>query len=87
MHNTYTADMMQVAPGSRTRQPWAEALDPDPSDECLTGTLVMYLFGDTDPLYRRNFEFFVEHMDADGGDSIEFVIFVQVVRMHLSATS
>ena len=44
------------------------------------GTLVMYLYGDTDPLYRRNFEFFTEHgMDAGGG-SIDFVVFVQVVR-------
>ena len=40
----------------------------------------MYLFGDTDPLYRRNFEFFVEHTDADGG-GVDSVIFMQVVRM------
>jgi len=47
----------------------------------------MYLFGDTDPLYRRNFEFFIEHMDADGGGSVDFVIFVQVVRgASISAT-
>ncbi len=39
----------------------------------------MYLYGDTDPLYRRNFEFFAEHgMDAAGG-AVEYVVFVQVV--------
>ena len=56
-------------------------LNPDPPDDFRSGTLVMYLFGDTDPLYRRNFEFFAERMDAGGASDVDFVIFVQVVRV------
>ena len=45
----------------------------------------MYLYGDTDPLYRRNFEFFAEHgMDAGGG-SVNYIVFVQVVSAALGA--
>lgn len=43
------------------------------------GTLVIYLFGDTDPNYRRNFEFFIEHGMESAGGEVEYVIIVQQV--------
>ena len=47
------------------------------------GTLVIYLFGDSDPHYRRNFEFFLEHgLDSAEGE-VDYVIVVQLVRSFL----
>ena len=44
------------------------------------GILVVYLYGDSDPEYRRNFEFFLEH-GLDGADGqVDYIVIVQQVR-------
>lgn len=42
-------------------------------------TLMIYVFSDSDPEYRRNLEFFVEFGMGEG-DGCEYVIVVQQVR-------
>lgn len=47
---------------------------------------MIYLYGDTDPNYRRNFEFFLEHGMESAGGLVDYVIIVQQVLTEQAAT-